>query len=163
MNKNFIKKNNYVVWISFLMALILDSISWSQKLIYFKPNFAFLFLIYWVMYLSYKIDIIWNSFFLGFLVDLIQGFNFGIHSLVYVFCSYFIFNKKQMFKNLTLLSQSCFIFFFSFIMNLIIFLIEFIFFSAFFHVEILFISLVNCLIWPLVFFVLKRIQILFLK
>lgn len=111
MNIYYFKKNYYIIWISFFFALILEDVIFSQKFFYYKPDFVFLFLIYWVIFFPHKINT-WSGFFLGILIDIIQGFNLGLHSLVYVIFCYLISSKDQIFRNMVLLKQSFFCFFF---------------------------------------------------
>lgn len=133
----------------FLFFLILDSISWSNDFIYYIPSFSFLFFIYRILFLFHKIKI-WLIFFFGIIVDIIQDFNLGVHSFSYILVYFFIFNKRNVFKNMILLKQCFFVFFLSLIVNFIVY------FSLFFfniNFKIFLNSFIHGVVW---FFIFKR-------
>lgn len=127
----------------FLILLILDSIPLSENLICYRPSLFFLFFVYKIVFLSYEIRI-WLIFSFGIIIDIIQNYNIGVHSLSYVLVYYFIFKKKYIFRNMLLLNQCFFIFLLSLIVNFIVFFSKFLFYIDY---RIVINSIIHSVVW----------------
>lgn len=127
----------------FLIFIVLDSISWSREVIYYIPSWFFLYFIYSTVFLYRKIKI-WIIFFLGIIIDIIQDFYLGVHSLSYMLVYFFLFKKRYIFRNMFLLKQCFMVFLLSLFMNFMVF------FSLFFfdiNFKIFLNSFIHGIIW----------------
>ncbi|MFP3014659.1 MAG: rod shape-determining protein MreD [Arsenophonus sp.] len=151
----------WIIWLSFLIAIILEQMPWPEQFIYYRPTWLILILVYWVMALPHRVSV-GTGFFLGILIDLIQGSALSVHGLPYSIICYLISCKYHILRNITLYQQSLVIAALSIIMNFIIFWAEF--FSSFilFHFEIFWNCLINAILWPWMFLLLRKFRRQFL-
>ncbi|WP_348666606.1 rod shape-determining protein MreD [Arsenophonus symbiont of Ornithomya chloropus] len=152
---------SWVIWLSFLVAIILEQMPCPKQFIYYKPAWLILILIYWVMALPHRISV-GSGFFLGIVMDLIQGITLGIHALTNSMICYLVSYKYQLFRNMEMWQQSFVIFGLSVIMNFTIFLIEFFSSIVLFHPEIFLNCLINGVLWPWIFVFLRKVRRRFL-
>ncbi|MGP1939414.1 MAG: rod shape-determining protein MreD [Arsenophonus sp. ET-DL9-MAG3] len=147
----------WIIWLSFLIAIIFEQMPWPEQFIYYRPTWLVLILIYWVMALPHRISV-GTGFFLGILMDLIQGLTLGVNALAYSMICYLTSYKYQLLRNISLWQQSIVIAGLSMIMNSIIFLAEFLFSLVLFHPKIILNCLINAILWPWIFLSLRQIR-----
>ncbi|MFP3019315.1 MAG: rod shape-determining protein MreD [Arsenophonus sp.] len=152
-------RNNgrWIIWLSFLIATILEQMPWPKQFIYYKPTWLALILIYWVMSLPHRVNV-GIGFFLGILMDLTQGLILGIHALAYTIICYLVSYKHHLIRNMALWQQSIIIAGLSVVINYTIFLVEFLFSFILFHPEIFWNCFINAILWPWIFLLLRKIQ-----
>lgn len=73
--------------ITLLTALMLEAVPFPEDLVWFRPEWALLVILYWVIALPFKVGV-GLAWFLGLMVDLLQGGIIGQHSLTYVIIAY---------------------------------------------------------------------------
>ncbi|WMY96489.1 MAG: rod shape-determining protein MreD [Arsenophonus sp.] len=151
----------WVIWLSFLFAIILEQIPCPKQFIYYRPTWLILILIYWVMALPHRISV-GSGFFLGILMDLMQGITFGIHAFINSMICYLVSCKYQLFRNMEIWQQSLVIVGLSVIMNFTLFLMEFFSSVVLFHPEIFLNCLINGVLWPWIFVFLRKVRRRFL-
>ncbi len=103
-----------------------------------------------------------TGFFLGILIDLIQGSTLGVHALAYSILCYLVSYKHQLLRNMPLWQQSIFIAGLSIIMNFTIFLTEFLSSLVLFHPKLFWNCLINAILWPWIFLLLRKVRRQFL-
>lgn len=135
---------------------------WPEQFIYYRPTWLVLILIYWVMALPHLVSI-GTGFFLGLLIDLIQGSALGVHALAYSMICYLVSYKHQLFRNISLWQQqSLVIAGLSVVMNFIIYWGECLSSLVLFHPEIFWNCLINAILWPWMFLLLRKVRRQFL-
>ena len=85
MNKSV--KDRLLIYLSLLIALIIDSYNFSNIFQFIKPSFVLLVLIYWNMALPDRVGIT-TALLFGVLVDLLQSSVLGLHGLLFVLITY---------------------------------------------------------------------------
>ncbi len=73
--------------VTLLVALMLEVISLPESLIWYRPEWVLLVMLYWVIALPFRIGV-GVAWFLGLMVDLLRGGVIGQHSLTYVIIVY---------------------------------------------------------------------------
>ncbi|MFV9997206.1 MAG: rod shape-determining protein MreD [Arsenophonus endosymbiont of Dermacentor nuttalli] len=151
----------WIIWLSFLIAIILEQMPWPEQFIYYRPTWLVLILVYWVMALPHWVSV-GTGFFLGILMDLIQGSALGVQALSYSMICYLVSYKHQLLRNMALWQQSLVIAGLSVIMNFTIFWAEFLSSLVLFHPEIFWNCLINAILWPWMFLLLRKVRRQFL-
>lgn len=80
-------KTHFVIFITFLVALILQILPLPDAVQFFRPNWVAIILIYWSMALPNNVRLV-HAFVAGLIVDILLGTLLGQHSLAFVIIVY---------------------------------------------------------------------------
>ncbi len=104
----------FVSWISIfltiLMAAILETLPLPDPLVPFRPQFIALFVIYWLLRHPEKVGIFFAAG-VGIVLDLITGSYFGVHMLALGLLGYFVIVLNMRMKMFPILQQATIVFF----------------------------------------------------
>jgi rod shape-determining protein MreD len=102
-------QHNGMIFFSFIIALLAEIVSLPIWLVWFRPHFVLLVLIYWVLKLENKVSV-GLAFLLGIVLDLLTGSIFAEHAVVLTVLIYFVVKYRSQIKAFPLLLQSIVIF-----------------------------------------------------
>ena len=118
-------------------------------------------LIYWNMALPKNIGLIWAMIF-GFCLDINQGILLGSHVILFLFISYFTQRYFHRLRALYTVQQSLFVG-----IIVLIYQIFLIFFLSEFNdtiiIELVLMTVMAALIWPIIFGILRQLRIKFVQ
>ncbi|MCC8378387.1 MULTISPECIES: rod shape-determining protein MreD [unclassified Xenorhabdus] len=147
----------WVVWLSFLIAMVLQSMPWPEQVDVFRPTLPVLCLIYWLLAIPHRISV-GTGFILGILIDLLQGSILGAHALAFSLVSFLVAFKFQLIRNMALWQQSLIVMILSTLINLCVFLTHALILQTIFHSEVFWNGVVNGILWPWLFLLMRKIR-----
>ena len=160
------KRNNFIsvyffigitIFFSFLLEIFLSN---TFDLSVYLP-LTLMVLIYWNMALPKNIGLIWAMIF-GFSLDINQEVLLGSHVLLFLFISYLTQRYFHRLRALYTIQQSLFVAIVVLIYQ--IFLISFLSeFKESIVIELISLTLISALIWPIIFGILRQLRIKFVQ
>lgn len=102
-------KNFIAIAFSFFIALLLEILPLPSWIIWIRPEWSVLVLVFWLLALPNKIGIT-IAFFLGLFMDLLTGTLLGQHALIFVMIAYFMIRFCLQIRQFSIWQQSLMIF-----------------------------------------------------
>lgn len=120
MNKASRHKQTLVIGATFLIALILTIIPLPGVIIWFRPAWVMLTLLFWLLVIPHRVGILlgWS---MGFLVDLLTGGALGVNALLFTLVTFFLLKFHLVVRGLSAVQK----FFFVAVLQTIILLVQY--------------------------------------
>ena len=155
---NSIFRGKLIIWASFLVALILQTIPWPGGLDLFRPAWLLLVSCYWVLALPHRVNV-GTALILGLIWDLLLGSTLGIRGIVMSFTIFLIAANFLVIRNMALWQQAFFIGALTVLAKFWEFLGEYLLQQdVTFNAMALWSCLINCILWPWLFLLMRRVR-----
>jgi len=150
-------QNHWVVWLTFVIAILLDQMSLPDTLAYGRPQFVMIVLIYWVLALPERFSF-FTAICLGIIMDEMNDSVFGVHSLALVILSYLVLLMYQRLRMFPAFQQALVVMVIIFVSMFVIatinlFLGQFVWDWRFFYP-----SIFSALLWPWIYLLLRNVR-----
>ncbi|HBV77202.1 MULTISPECIES: rod shape-determining protein MreD [Vibrio] len=155
--RNNIFRTKLIIWISFIIALILQAVPWPGPLEMMRPTWTILITCYWILALPHRVNV-GSALILGLMWDLVIGTTLGVHGIVMSVVAYIVALNFQMLRNMALWQQAVLIGLISILGEFLEFFGEFILKDVEFNPHLLWAGAVNCILWPWMFLLLRRVR-----
>ncbi len=150
-------QRHWIIWLTFVVALIFDGLSWPQDWATAIPSLTPLVLLYWVMAIAQRNFVI-TAFILGILHDVLYHSSLGAHALVYLALLYPILHIRLPLRNSTLFQMSLMVGLWMLMHQALIWLLHLGRLSQDQQLAFWLASVVAMLLWPLVFISLRSLR-----
>lgn len=145
------------IWLTFLIALVLQTIPWPGVLDLVRPSWLLLVTCYWVLALPHRVNV-GTALILGLLWDVLLGSTLGIRGMMMSIVVYLVALNFLVLRNMALWQQALVIALLSMLLDVLIFGGEYLIRDITFNTMSLWSGLVNCILWPWLFLLLRRIR-----
>ncbi|CAM2750928.1 rod shape-determining protein MreD [Vibrio ordalii] len=154
---NSMVKSKLVIGTSFLFALVLQTIPWPGELDLLRPSWLLLVTCYWVLALPHRVNV-GSALILGLLWDLLLGSTLGIRGMMMAIVVYLVAINFLVLRNMALWQQAVIIGVLSMLLEVLIFCGEYLIQDVTFNPLSLWVGVINCILWPWMFLLLRRVR-----
>ncbi|OEF28461.1 rod shape-determining protein MreD [Vibrio rumoiensis] len=155
--RNNLFRTKFVIWVSFAIALILQAVPWPGPLEMMRPSWIILICCYWILALPHRVNV-GSALILGLMWDLVIGTTLGIHGIVMSVVAYIVGLNFQVLRNMALWQQAVLIGLISVLGEFLEFCGEFMIKDIEFNPHLLWAGVVNCILWPWIFLLLRKVR-----
>lgn len=149
------RKRNLIIWGSIIIALVLQIVPLPIQADVYRPDWVLVVLAYWSMALPSRVNV-GVAFITGVAMDILVGTTLGIHSLGLSVSIYILAANYQRLRNYSVWQQAIIIGLLSSLYHLVTFWVQHILTDIYFQVDYLWPVIASMVIWPWVFWLLRR-------
>lgn len=144
----------WFIYLTIFIALYLQTLPMPDLLLLFKPKWVALVLAYWCLLQPYRIGIM-HGFFIGLLIDLIEGSSLGQNAIYLTLIAYFLHKFYQRIRMYTIIKQTLAIFIILLFAQIIFALLQTIANNKDFSIIVFLPVFISTLIWPWLYILLQ--------
>lgn len=153
----FLFGQRLVIILALLMGLILSVMPMSTGLQPWRPEWALLILLYWVMALPHRVNI-GTCFVIGLAMDILLGSNLGIHAAAFSFVGYVFANHYKRIRHFSLSQQALFVLLMVMVERSIVYLVEYYVNNASMPATYFLPAVSSAIMWPWLFLLLRKVR-----
>ncbi|SDI40132.1 MULTISPECIES: rod shape-determining protein MreD [Ferrimonas] len=146
-----------LIWITILVALFLQIMPLPQVVASWRPDWVLLVLAYWTLALPHRVGI-FTAFVVGLLLDVLLGATLGVRSLALSVVIYLVALQYQKLRHFSWVQQVSILAGLSLASHLLVFWAEYLHSGVSLSWEYLRPVVTTPLLWPWVFWLLRRIR-----
>ena len=149
------RKRNLLIWLCIVVALVLQIVPLPTQVDVYRPDWVLVVLAYWSMALPNRVNV-GVAFVTGVAMDVLVGTTLGIHSLGLSLSVYILAANYKRLRNYSVWQQAIIIGLLSSLYHLLTFWVQHLLTDIYFQVNYLWPVLTSMVLWPWVFWLLRR-------
>lgn len=149
------KNNNFIIWLTLLVSLLLTIMPLPILLDSFRPNWTLLVLSYWCLALPNRVNVL-TAWLIGLVVDILLGSVLGINAFACAIVIYVTANHFQKIRNFSIWQQSLIVCLLTSFYHLIVFWLQRFVFDVDFSFSYMKPVITTSLMWWIVFLLLRK-------
>ena len=149
------RKRNLLIWLCIVVALVLQIVPLPTQVDVYRPDWVLVVLAYWSMALPNRVNV-GVAFVTGVAMDVLVGTTLGIHSLGLSLSVYILAANYQRLRHYSVWQQAIIIGLLSSLYHLLTFWVQHLLTDIYFQVNYLWPVLTSMVLWPWVFWLLRR-------
>lgn len=147
----------FIVWVTLFIGVISQIIPLPSAVDVWRPDWLLMIVLYWSIALPHRYNIL-TAWVLGLVLDILLGATLGVRSLAMSLVVYIAILHCQRLRNFPKWQQSLVIMTLIFIYHLVIYWVEFVMQEAVFKADLFLPAISGLVIWPWVFWILRRVR-----
>ncbi|MFA3791474.1 rod shape-determining protein MreD [Aliiglaciecola sp. SL4] len=151
------KLRNYAIFLSIIIALILQIVPMPITVEQFRPDWVLLVLSYWALALPNRVNV-GMAFIVGLVLDILMGTSLGVHSFAMSINIFVLVSNYQRLRNYSLWQQAFIIGTLSALYHLVVFWLQHLQTDVIFLFTYLWPVLTSMLVWPWIFGLLRKVR-----
>ncbi|GAB2681380.1 rod shape-determining protein MreD [Aliiglaciecola sp. 3_MG-2023] len=151
------KLRNYAIFLSIIIALILQIVPMPITVEQFRPDWVLLVLSYWALALPSRVNV-GVAFIVGLVLDILMGTSLGVHSFAMSINIFVLVSNYQRLRNYSLWQQAFIIGTLSALYHLVVFWLQHLQTDVIFLFTYLWPVLTSMLMWPWIFGLLRKVR-----
>lgn len=153
----FLFGQRLAIILALLVGLVLSVMPMSTGLQPWRPEWALLILLYWVMALPHRVNI-GTCFVIGLAMDILLGSNLGIHAAAFSFVGYVFANHYKRIRHFSLSQQALFVLLMVMVERSIVYLVEYYVNNASMQSTYFLPAISSAIMWPWLFLLLRKVR-----
>lgn len=149
--------NGVIILLTLLIAVMASIMPLPLSVDAFRPDWVLIVLIYWCMALPGRVNII-TAWLMGFLMDVLLGSVLGVHAAAMAISVFIVAGNYQKIRNFSIWQQALITGVLSALYHLIVFWLQRFLIDAFFISSYLYPVITSMILWPWVFYVLRKVR-----
>ncbi|GAA6184448.1 MULTISPECIES: rod shape-determining protein MreD [Alteromonadaceae] len=151
------KLRNYAIFLSIIIALILQIVPMPLTVEQFRPDWVLLVMSYWALALPNRVNV-GMAFIVGLVLDILMGTSLGVHSFALSINIFILASNYQRLRNYSLWQQAFIIGTLSALYHLVVFWLQHLQTDVNFLFTYLWPVLTSMLMWPWIFGLLRKVR-----
>ena len=149
--------NGIIILFSLLLALIASIVPLPLNIDTFRPDWVLMVLLYWAIALPNRVNVV-TAWVMGFLFDVLLGTVLGVHAAAMAISVYIAADNYQKIRNFSLWQQALIVGVLASLYHLVVFWLQRILNDVVFLPGYLYPVVINIILWPWVFLLLRKIR-----
>lgn len=149
--------NGVIILLSLLLALIVSIMPMPLSLDIFRPDWVLIVMLYWVIALPTKVNVI-TAGVMGFILDVLLGSILGVHMAAMAIATYIAAVNYQKIRNFSLWQQALIVGVLTALYHLIVFWFQRFLTDIVFLPSYLYPVGTSIILWPWIFLLLRKVR-----
>jgi rod shape-determining protein MreD len=149
--------NGIIILFTLLIALMASIMPMPLNADAFRPDWVLIVLMYWCMALPGRVNIV-TAWVMGFILDVLLGSVLGVHAAAMAIAIYIIIENHQKIRNFSIWQQALITGVLAALYHLVVFWLQRFLIDVVFLPSYLYPVITTIVLWPWVFYLLRKVR-----